>query len=286
MKNLGAQFLEARKAKGVTLRDAADVTKIRADVLQNIENGNFDFDLPDVYKRGFIRIYAHFLRLDPAAIMTEYTRLSANLARKEPKGGHLGRIAADLSVGAPAAPSENIESRYDDEKADLNSSTAPLPIDTKPAGVGERSPYIKIGAIAAAFALLVIILVIVFGGGSSASEEIANPELSSTPAAPAASGVVTAETVDASQKAAAGSYEFTIVALADTYALLYAESNLVKPLFGGNLQAGQRKTFTVSEPVILDLIDAERVKLERNGKPVNLNNQKGHKKFKIGVPKE
>ena len=99
MKNLGEKLHEARVARGVTLRDAADMTKIRIDFLQNMEDGNFDFDLPEVYKRGFIRLYAQFLRLDPKAIHDEYVKLSAAQFRKDQRRGDLGQPPQPLRVG-------------------------------------------------------------------------------------------------------------------------------------------------------------------------------------------
>ena len=62
MKNLGETLKQARAAKGVEIRDASDATKVRSDFLRHMENGDFDFDLPEIYKRGFLRLLS---RLGP-----------------------------------------------------------------------------------------------------------------------------------------------------------------------------------------------------------------------------
>lgn len=62
----GKYFAQARRRKGLSLRDVADRTKIGVRHLQNIEGENFH-DLPaEVYLKGFLVAYAQTLRLpDP-----------------------------------------------------------------------------------------------------------------------------------------------------------------------------------------------------------------------------
>ncbi|MDR2577106.1 MAG: helix-turn-helix domain-containing protein [Puniceicoccales bacterium] len=62
--NLGEQLQAARKAKDLTLKQVEEETKIRVDFLEAFERNEFDFDLPDIYRRGFLRTYAQFLGLD------------------------------------------------------------------------------------------------------------------------------------------------------------------------------------------------------------------------------
>ena len=53
MKNLGETLKQARANNCVELRDVSDATKIRTDFLAKMEEGDFNFDLPEIYKRGF-----------------------------------------------------------------------------------------------------------------------------------------------------------------------------------------------------------------------------------------
>jgi hypothetical protein len=59
MQTLGERLQEARQRLGVTLREAAEFTKIRTDYLQSMEANQFEsIPLADVYKRGFVKVYA------------------------------------------------------------------------------------------------------------------------------------------------------------------------------------------------------------------------------------
>ncbi|GHC04454.1 helix-turn-helix domain-containing protein [Cerasicoccus arenae] len=72
MPNIGDRLEEARKRQGISIREASEATKIRGDLLLSLENNNFDFDLPDVYKRGFLKLYARFLKLDTDKLMIDF----------------------------------------------------------------------------------------------------------------------------------------------------------------------------------------------------------------------
>ena len=68
----------ARNAMGYTLRDVADQTRLRIDIIANMESGEFNFNLPEIYRRGFLRIYASFLKLNVDEILAEYAALQAS----------------------------------------------------------------------------------------------------------------------------------------------------------------------------------------------------------------
>ncbi|MDR1438055.1 MAG: helix-turn-helix domain-containing protein [Puniceicoccales bacterium] len=71
MVNVGKQLKKAREALKLTLKDAEEVTKIRGDFLAAFEDGDGDIPLPEVYQRGFLRIYAEFLHLNPDQIVPQ-----------------------------------------------------------------------------------------------------------------------------------------------------------------------------------------------------------------------
>jgi cytoskeletal protein RodZ len=73
MQSLGERLQEARQRLGVTTREAADVTKIRSDFLQAMEANQYEsIPLTDVYKRGFTKIYAKYLRLDEEKAVADF----------------------------------------------------------------------------------------------------------------------------------------------------------------------------------------------------------------------
>ena len=63
MQTIGERLEEARKRKGISIREAAEATKIRGDYLQKFESNQFDLNLAEIYVRGFLRGYAQFLKL-------------------------------------------------------------------------------------------------------------------------------------------------------------------------------------------------------------------------------
>ena len=86
MQTIGERLEEARKRKGISLREASESTKIRSDFLQNIEQNHLDFDLPKVYKQGFIKIYAKYLKLDADSILTECSAQLTNAVNNNKRG--------------------------------------------------------------------------------------------------------------------------------------------------------------------------------------------------------
>jgi transcriptional regulator with XRE-family HTH domain len=101
MQTIGERLEEARKKKGVSVREAAEATKIRGDYLQKFENNQFDIGLTDIYVRGFLKSYAAFLHLPPDRLLSDYGDLGRGEARpRQPSREVYGRM--DLSV----APSD------------------------------------------------------------------------------------------------------------------------------------------------------------------------------------
>ncbi|MEI6597448.1 MAG: helix-turn-helix domain-containing protein [bacterium] len=84
MQTLGEKLQEARQRLGVTLREAAEFTKLRTDYLQAMEANQFEsIPLADVYRRGFVKVYARYLRLDDEKACADYNAYhSARVVRR------------------------------------------------------------------------------------------------------------------------------------------------------------------------------------------------------------
>lgn len=63
MDNLSEILKNAREEKNLSLKDVSIATKIRLNVLEAIEEGNYDF-LPPVYMKSFIKEYINYLQID------------------------------------------------------------------------------------------------------------------------------------------------------------------------------------------------------------------------------
>lgn len=99
MQTIGERLEEARKKKGISIREAAEATKIRGDYLSKFENNQFDINLTELYVRGFLRNYAQFLRLPPDRILNDYAALGRGEARpRQPSREIYGRM--DVSIAS------------------------------------------------------------------------------------------------------------------------------------------------------------------------------------------
>ena len=85
MQTVGEKIEETRKRKGISLSEAAEATKIRRDFLLNIESNQYDYDLPEIYKRGFIKNYAKYLKLNPDKVLSQYQEQLMTHSRRSKK---------------------------------------------------------------------------------------------------------------------------------------------------------------------------------------------------------
>jgi len=52
MQTIGERLEEARKRKGISIREASEATKIRSEYLHKFESNSLDINLPEIYIRG------------------------------------------------------------------------------------------------------------------------------------------------------------------------------------------------------------------------------------------
>ncbi|MGM7635776.1 helix-turn-helix domain-containing protein [Bacillus sp. Hm123] len=69
---LGNRLREARKAKGLSLADVQEMTKIQKRYLTGIEEGNYDMMPGKFYVRAFIKQYAEAVGLNPDELFEEF----------------------------------------------------------------------------------------------------------------------------------------------------------------------------------------------------------------------
>ena len=79
---LGARLKEARLAKGYSLEDLQEITKIQKRYLIGIEEGNYSIMPGSFYVRAFIKQYAEAVGLDAEQILTDY-RSDIPMVQKE-----------------------------------------------------------------------------------------------------------------------------------------------------------------------------------------------------------
>jgi len=79
MSIVAQELRKARETQKLTLNQAAEITKIRSDHLEALEEGRFEVFPATVYVRGSVRTYATLLKLDVPSVMAS---LDSELSKK------------------------------------------------------------------------------------------------------------------------------------------------------------------------------------------------------------
>lgn len=152
---VGPALRKARERRRVTIDEASRGTKLRADVLDALEDERFDALLGEVYVRGALRTYAGYLGLDPDRVLEAYSSAAGVEAPPPPeppnqirraigaarrRDNHL--LAAVVVVGlvVAAAGFGLLSSR------NSAPSSASLPVSGSPAGPSARNVIVGVAA--------------------------------------------------------------------------------------------------------------------------------------------
>jgi cytoskeletal protein RodZ len=176
MQTIGERLEEARKRKGISIREAAEATKIRSEYLHKLESNSFDLNLPDIYIRGFLHNYAVYLKLNPDKLLADYKTLvpaEGRGSRRENRENY-GR----MDLGQPARPTTETASAP--PETTTAASEPARPSFPRSAGSGaspiDSALLIKGGIVVATAILLVVAIVFGFkaisGGSAKPATEI------------------------------------------------------------------------------------------------------------------
>jgi transcriptional regulator with XRE-family HTH domain len=266
MQTIGERLEEARKRMGVSIREAAEATKIRGEYLQSFEGNKFDLDLANIYLRGFLRNYATFLKISPERILNDYESLGrGDVKPRQPSREVYGRM--DLSVS----------SSEDRDESPTIASAAPAAAES-----GRSSPHLPRGhsnlpkapAIdpalvfkgGIALAVIAVLILIVVGVKSLVSGGSAG-EASRAAAATASVQPVVSDNM-------------TFVATAPVRIKVARQSDGVE-LFQTSLAQGERRD-APNEPLFLTADALQYVQIEFKGKLYNTG-LTGYKKARISA---
>ncbi len=239
MQTIGERLEEARKRKGLSIREAAEHTKIRGDYLQKFEANSFDIDLPPLYIRGFVRTYARYLEMDAERLVNE---VEASLGReaKPARREHrepLGRV----DFGAePRKP---------------DSSDTGEKVGGGPAN--DKAMLIKFGLMGGgAIVVIVVILLLI------------NVLTTRTPAKPAAT--VTEPPAPTVQAEPAQTLVLTAVEATRVKVVQDLDG---ATLYNGALAKGEAKTFKKQGRLLITVESGKNIRMEVNGRsyPVPLD---------------
>lgn len=256
MQTIGERLEEARKRKGVSVREASEATKIRSDYLHKLESNGFDLNLPEIYVRGFLRNYAVYLKLNPEKLLADYKLQPSGEARSSRRDGR--EIYGRMDLEQPAQP----EPAAPAEPGAAEPTPAQPPRPRFPAAIGASLPPINpawlIKGGIAAIAVILVVAVIYFGvksisGGSS------KPTISVTPVP-----------------------ERTITFFArEPVRIKVVRDFDGSELYQGPLAKGDSRSFPMRGRLTLTADRIENIQVEENGRPIATPAMSGWRQVKF-----
>jgi len=175
MQTIGERLEEARKRKGISIREAAEATKIRSDYLHKFESNQFDINLAEIYMRGFLRSYAIHLGISADKILNDYAALGINESKqRQPSREVYGRM--DLTVASSDEKNAgSVENSDEEDSAPSRPSTLNRSGSNLPKGPTIPPTLIFRGGITLAVIILLLLIYwgvsAIIGGGSETSTE-------------------------------------------------------------------------------------------------------------------
>lgn len=266
MQTIGERLEEARKRKGISLREAAEATKIRSDFLGNIEQNKLDFDLPEIYKRGFLKNYARYLKLDVEKIVTDYNAQQLSNSRLGKKAG--AEWFGQMELKKPEK-AEEAESAEEPESPSLGRI---LPKPTRAEAEAEDSEareeeesdktfYMKIGLIFVGTLALVFVLFglvwAILGSGQSEEPVTATPELRDSPS-------ISDTLAGGGETEAVSADSITLLASGNVYVLVKQKEDN-EELYRNTMGEGESITLDKSGPVDILFTAGEFLTIEHGG---------------------
>ena len=158
MQSIGERLEEARKKKGVSIREAAEATKIRGEYLQKFEGNQFEIGLTDIYTRGFLRGYANFLRLPADRLLNDYSSMRGGEPRvRQPSREVYGRMDLGISSADDRAEAQG-EAPAADGAQRSHPARFPRPGESLPKGPPVNPTLVFKGGITVASLAVLLLL--------------------------------------------------------------------------------------------------------------------------------
>lgn len=268
---IGERLEEARKRQGISIREAAEATKIRGDYLLAMEDNSMNIPLPEIYKRGFLKNYARLLKLDPAKILTDYEArelsrkagTASGMAAGRPSGAHgHGNESKEESTTPPGSRRPTFGGLELPGHGDEGAATP------EPDGVRREQPprrpslaivdntlYLKIAAGVAAFALLTVLIIVLVNLLRGSDEGV--------PAAPTTTGTERSTATPVRPAGTADGPTTLTFRAQDTVSLIVEQIDPPSRLFAGTLRAGESQTMEKTGPVSIRFTNGSGLSVER-----------------------
>ena len=230
MGTLGRFLQEARAAKEIDLRDAAQQTRISVQYLKALEEEDFGKLPGEVFVKGFLKNYGRFLNLDEADLLKRYAELKPQpQPQPQPATPSSGTARVEKTVQQPAERSAKKET----------------PIE----------PFVW-GSI-----IIVALLVFLFTSLPSSKHQ-KQAEQPPAPALPSSAGLATAPAQTAPDK-----LYLEVAALEDTWLLVRTDASPQKKAV---LKKGESLIWSADDRFLLSYSRVGAVKLLLNGEELEV----------------
>ena len=103
MIEFGKTLRDAREAKGLTVAQLAEMTRMPSSRVEALEAENFSGIPAAIYGRGFVRLYCEAVGLDPKPLAAEFTEIYSGNRDLEIRERAPAAASASSPAGAPAA---------------------------------------------------------------------------------------------------------------------------------------------------------------------------------------
>jgi cytoskeleton protein RodZ len=253
MQTIGERLEDARKKKGISIREAAEATKIRGEYLQKFEGNQFEIGLTDIYTRGFLKGYANYLRLPSERLLSDYSALRGGEPRvRQPSREVYGRMDLAISTSDERG-GEQPEPAANEPTPRTQQARFQRPQGSLPKGPAIDPALVFKGGILVVciLVLLVIVWIVKSIAGPATTAAVSRP-------APAASPEVS-DTFAAAPAAAV-----SIVALADVRIKVVRKSDGAE-LYQGPMQSGEHRDYA-NVPIYLTASELGAIEIEYKGK--------------------
>jgi len=170
---IGTTLREARERKGLTATEAAAGTRMKTVQVEALERDDFSVMASPVYAKGFIRLYAEFLGVDPAPLVREFQ--SQQAPRERPQLAPEALTPRRRALPPASADDKTVVT----EVAGPTRAAVPAPAPPAPWRLPDIPPVllarVRAGAAAVAALLLLIFFVRACAARRAAAPEAARP---------------------------------------------------------------------------------------------------------------
>ena len=139
--SIGSQLRAGRERKQQSVSAVAAAIRSKAQIIEAIERDDFSVFTAPIYSKGFIRLYAQYVGLDPRPLVEAYRVASApQKTEAPPSTAHVPPMTRLLPDGAPVPSAALAEEIRAPDSSDLFNE---VPERTRPAVVPEHAPLLK-----------------------------------------------------------------------------------------------------------------------------------------------